>query len=118
MVVPWVQNPVRGARCSYRLSVSRDDACEPVTYRQRDVLALLALGLTAAESGRALDVSPSTVEHERASLRRSLGARTPPHLVAIAYESKLLPISGSRRERLANLIHQTGLLELVGDAGS
>ncbi len=84
--------------------LSDDDSDGSLPYRQKDVLALLARGLTAAESARVLDISASTVEHERVALRRVLDAKTPPHLVAIAYETRLLPLTTSRRERLEALI--------------
>jgi DNA-binding CsgD family transcriptional regulator len=80
-----------------------DDSGE-LTYRQTDVLGLLALGLTAEESAAVLGVSASTVEHERGKLRKRLGATTPPQVVAIAYETKLLPLKTERQERLAELI--------------
>jgi DNA-binding CsgD family transcriptional regulator len=80
------------------------DADAPRPYRQKDVLALLARGLSAAESARVLGVSTSTIEHERTELRRALGARTPPHLVAIAYETGILPLEAARLQRLESLI--------------
>lgn len=81
----------------------RDDRAH-LSYRQKDVLGLLALGFTVEESANVLGVSTSTLEHERGRLRKKLGAKAPPHAVAIAFETKLLPLSAERRERLARLI--------------
>jgi len=77
-----------------------------LTYRQTDVLALLALGATAAESACVLGVSVSTVEHERSALQAKLGARSAPQVVAVAYETGLLPVQRDRNERLAVLLRR------------
>jgi DNA-binding CsgD family transcriptional regulator len=76
----------------------------PLSYRQLDVLALLARGCSVLESAVALRVSPSTVEHERGALRSKLGAKALPHAVAIAFETKLLPLRAERRARLQMLL--------------
>lgn len=76
----------------------------PRPHRQTDVLALLADGFSVSESARVLRVSDSTIEHERTALRRALRARTPPQLVALAYEKGILPLEPGRRERLDELI--------------
>jgi DNA-binding CsgD family transcriptional regulator len=86
--------------------VRDNDGSAELTYRQTDVLGLLALGLTAEESAAVLGISASTVEHERGKLRERLGAKTPPHVVAIAYETKLLPLKTERRARLEELIRR------------
>lgn len=97
---------MEGPARSYLRGMSADEPDSAPRYRQKDVLALLALGFGVEESSRVLEVSTSTIEHERSALRRAFGARTPPHLVAIAYESGILPLERSRLERLQALIRR------------
>ena len=86
--------------------MSDGDCFRRLTYRQTDVLALLALGATAAESARVLGVSVSTVEHDRSRLYEKLDASGAPHVVAVAYETGLLPVQRDRKGRLATLLHR------------
>lgn len=46
-----------------------------LTHRERDVLRLVASGATAKETGKALGISPRTVEVHRARIMRKLGVR-------------------------------------------
>jgi len=52
-----------------------------LSEREREVLALIVAGLTNKEIGRALDVSPRTVETHRANLFTKLEARTLAQLI-------------------------------------
>ncbi|HYT05973.1 MAG TPA: response regulator transcription factor [Gemmatimonadales bacterium] len=58
--------------------------------RERQVLALLALGHTSEEIGRELAVSATTVDTYRARLKERLGLRRRPDLVRFALRSGLL----------------------------
>lgn len=63
---------------------------DPLTPREREVLALLARGLTNAEIAEQLHVGLRTVEAHRAALRRRLGALRRADLVDAARRLGLL----------------------------
>jgi len=61
-----------------------------LSARERDVLALLALGHSSREIARRLDVSQKTVEAYRAQLKARLGLKDRPELVRFALRAGLL----------------------------
>ncbi len=63
---------------------------EPLTPREREVLALVGRGASNAEIAEALVVSPLTAKTHVARLFAKLGARDRAQLVVIAYESGLV----------------------------
>jgi DNA-binding NarL/FixJ family response regulator len=61
-----------------------------LTDREREVLSLVAKGLSNAEIGSQLYVSPATVKTHVARILTKLGARDRAQLIVIAYESRLV----------------------------
>lgn len=56
---------------------------EPLTRREREVLALIANGASNKDAGRQLQISPRTIEVHRARIMEKLGARNVAELVRI-----------------------------------
>jgi DNA-binding CsgD family transcriptional regulator len=56
----------------------------PLTPREREIVTLLALGLTGEEIAEKLVISPETVRIHVRNARRRLGAKTRAHAIALA----------------------------------
>ncbi len=69
---------------------AQSSTIDVLTDRERDVLALVARGLSNAEIGSELYVSPATVKTHVARILTKLGARDRAQLIVIAYESRLV----------------------------
>jgi DNA-binding NarL/FixJ family response regulator len=67
------------------------DSLHDLTAREREIFAMVIVGLSTAMIARQLDVSPRTVETHRAHLSRKLGARSAADLVRFAARHSLLP---------------------------
>src|SRR3981081_2479568 len=65
-------------------------AWEELTSREREVMALVAEGLTNAEIGERLFMSPATARTHVSRILTKLGARDRTQLVVMAYESGLV----------------------------
>jgi DNA-binding CsgD family transcriptional regulator len=66
------------------------DRYELLSAREREVLQLAAQGLSNAEIGERLIISPRTAETHRANLLRKLGIRTQTEIVRFAASRGLL----------------------------
>lgn len=73
--------PHGGRRVSYEYGVSR------LTPRERQVLQLIRSGQSNKEAGRALGISPRTIEVHRARVMEKLGARNTAELMRIVLET-------------------------------
>lgn len=69
------------------------DPYDTLTPREREVLALAALGLGNAELGRRLAISPRTVEIHRARVMSKLALERPADLVRYAIRRGIAPLA-------------------------
>lgn len=77
----------------FRSSTARrnDHRVDQLTDREREVLAMLATGLSNAQIGRRLHLVEGTVKGHVSAILTKLGARNRVHAAILAYESGLLP---------------------------
>jgi len=68
------------------------DPYEALTPREREVLHLVAEGLTSGEIAGRLFISPRTAESHRANLMRKLGLRSRTDLVRFAFQRGIVPL--------------------------
>ncbi|MFI6763448.1 response regulator [Micromonospora sp. NPDC050417] len=73
-----------------------EDRLAVLTYREREVLALVAQGMSNDEIGAALFLSPATVRTHASRIMGKLGARDRAQLVAIAYQTGLSQFTEQR----------------------
>ena len=66
-----------------------------LTDREREVLTLIARGLTTKEIAATLDIGPRTVETHRANLMRKLGVKSVALLTQVAIREGIVPIPPS-----------------------
>src|SRR5574341_1157652 len=71
-------------------SVDTTDSYDALTDREREVLQLIADGLTSAEVSKRLFISSRTVESHRASLKKKLKLKNEAEIVRYAVEKGLL----------------------------
>jgi DNA-binding NarL/FixJ family response regulator len=71
------------------------DSYETLTPREREVLHLVAEGLTSGEIAGRLFISPRTAESHRANLMRKLGLRSRTDLVRFAFQRGIVPLETS-----------------------
>lgn len=68
----------------------RHDGALDLTAKERELLALVAGGVTVTAAARQLGVTRETARDRMKLLRRKLGARTSEHAVAIALRQRLI----------------------------
>lgn len=56
-----------------------------ITGRRREILVLIANGLTYEQIGRELELTPETIKTHASNLRADLGALSSPHAVALGF---------------------------------
>jgi DNA-binding CsgD family transcriptional regulator len=68
-----------------------DGALAAITAREREVLALIASGLSNTEIADRLSISPATAKTHVGHLLAKLNARDRVHLVILAYQAGIVP---------------------------
>jgi DNA-binding NarL/FixJ family response regulator len=82
----YVFAALRGGASGFLLKDVEPDELRGLTNRERDILQLVARGLSNAEIGERLSVSPSTAKTHVGSLLAKLGCRDRVQAVVYAYE--------------------------------
>lgn len=82
---------------------SPDTLIERLTPRERQILELIAQGLTSTEIATALFRSRRTIESHRQAIGRKLSARNRIELTRMAIQSGLAPLEGADMEQLQQI---------------
>ena len=77
-----------------RQGEGRGPATDALSGRERQVLGLLAEGLTSKEVGQRLGLSVKTVENHRANILEKLGVANTPAAIGLAHRHGLLDAAG------------------------
>ena len=85
LIETYVAQPQATARTEF-------DGLDELTPREREVLTLVATGLTNAEIARDLHLSPLTAKTHVSRILMKLGARDRVQLVVIAYQSGIVEV--------------------------
>jgi DNA-binding NarL/FixJ family response regulator len=85
-----------------RAGLPRPGLADVLTNREREILALVALGLSNAQIATELMVTPATAKTHVSRVMVKLGVRDRSQLVVFAYEADVvLPPASQRDEALA-----------------
>jgi DNA-binding NarL/FixJ family response regulator len=101
--------PVCGRVRSYRHQVNATDETQALEQRDVEILQLASMLFTAAETGRVLRLSRSTIEKERVEIAQRLGTRSIRVAVRIAYRDAFLPLPPRLMQALLDRIVNSGL---------
>jgi LuxR family transcriptional regulator of spore coat protein len=66
-----------------------------LTRRERQVLEYIAVGMSAKEVARRVELAPRTVERHIENIRLKLNARNSAHMVACAFANGMLTIEAA-----------------------
>jgi DNA-binding NarL/FixJ family response regulator len=93
LLAPSVTRAVVDAFASAVPAPRQPERLDLLTDRERDVLALIAEGMSNEELARTLVMSPLTAKTHVSRILTKLGARDRAQLVVVAYETGLVPRS-------------------------
>lgn len=88
---------VFGDRARRRPGMPPGPRSAELTQREREILVMVAQGLSNGDSARALELSIETVKSHMRRVLGKLGARNRCHAVALAYEYGILNPGGLKR---------------------
>ena len=71
---------------------AKDDTVSSITPRQREILQLLAEGMSAKEVGAVLEITARTVEFHKYQMMETLGIRTSAELIVFAIKHGIVSI--------------------------
>lgn len=74
-----------------KISSASPEPFDTLSIREREVMQMVVQGMTSAEIGKKLFISPRTVDIHRANIMRKLGLKTRIDLVQIAQRQGILP---------------------------
>ncbi len=83
-----------------RTDDSGSGAADALTYRERQIITLIAQGSKNKEIARTLSISPKTVEKHRANLMKKLGCHSSSQLTVFAMENGLVGPDTQRNQTL------------------
>ena len=83
----------------HRARAGSSDVYDLLTRREREVLHLVAEGLSSAAIAKRLGISPRTAEAHRASVMRRLGLKGRTELIRYALSRGLVPLDMASRPR-------------------
>jgi two-component system, NarL family, nitrate/nitrite response regulator NarL len=89
-----VRSALRHSAAPHENGSEGDPAAEALTNREREVLKLLARGLTQAEIAEQLFISPKTVAGHIQRILEKLGVHSRAQAVALAHEHGLADVEG------------------------
>ena len=90
LVAEFVRSPAPAVPASPAGPAGGRAALEAITAREREVLALIASGLSNAEIASRLAISPATTKTHVGHLLAKLNARDRVHLVILAYQAGIV----------------------------
>jgi two-component system invasion response regulator UvrY len=77
------------------LTAPGDEALDTLSVRERQIVLLVVQGLSSSEIGRALHLSPKTVDSYRSRIMTKLGTPDVPSLVRFAIRNGLIDAEGA-----------------------
>lgn len=77
------------------LTAPGDEALDTLSVRERQIVLLVVQGLSSSEIGRALHLSPKTVDSYRSRIMTKLGTPEVPSLVRFAIRNGLIDADGA-----------------------
>jgi DNA-binding NarL/FixJ family response regulator len=90
LVAEFVRSPAPAVPAGPAAPAEGRAALEAITAREREVLALIATGLSNAEIADKLAISPATTKTHVGHLLAKLNARDRVHLVILAYQAGIV----------------------------